>query len=68
MYYGYRMSDDGWVKMKTFKTIEEYQDYVQKKKVVWGMCSSQELDLRGRALVTYDTSGHICRPEPGTSK
>ena len=68
VYYGYRLSEDGWTKMKTFKSIEEYQEYVAKKKIVWGLCSSKEIDLKGKALMTYDTNSHILRPEPRTSK
>ena len=49
MFYGYRMTDDGWVKMKTFNTIQEYKEYVEKRKVVWGRCSSEPLYLRGEA-------------------
>ena len=28
---------------------EEYKEYVEKRKVVWGLCSSEPLDLRGEA-------------------
>lgn len=49
MYYGYRMTEDGWTRMKTFDTIQEYKEYVEKRKVVWGLCSSEPVDLRGEA-------------------
>lgn len=68
MFYGYRMSDDGWVRMKTFKTIEEYQDYVIKKKVVWGLCTSQELDLKGKAAITYDPNRSHSNTKPREGK
>lgn len=50
MFYGYRLNEQKeWVKMKTFDTIEDYKDYVEKRHINYAMCSNKEIDLRGNA-------------------
>ncbi len=54
MWYGYRLNDQkDWVKMKEFETLEEYKDYIDKKRISYSMCSNTEIDLRGKALITW---------------
>ena len=54
MFYGYRLNDQkDWVKMKTFNTIEEYKEYVERRHINYAMCSSKEIDLRGKAASDY---------------
>lgn len=56
MFYGYRLNDQKeWTKMKTFDTIEEYLNYVERRNIVWAQCSSKPLDLRGQAASDYDS-------------
>ena len=57
MWYGYRLNDSqDWVKMKEFKTLEEYKAYISAHKVTNSMCSNKEIDLRGKALITYENN------------
>ena len=54
MWYGYRLNDQkDWVKMKEFDSLEEYKEYISKKHISYSMCSSVEVDLRGKALITW---------------
>ena len=54
MFYGYRLNDQkDWVKMKTFNTIEEYKEYVERRHIDYAMCTNKELDLRGKAASDY---------------
>lgn len=53
MWYGYRLNDQkDWVKIKSFDSVKEYQDYIDKKHISYSMCVNKELDLRGKALIT----------------
>ena len=49
MYYGYKMGELGWEKMKQFETMEEYWDYIKKHKVPMALCMNQPMDMRGMA-------------------
>ncbi len=54
MWYGYRVNDQqDWVKMKDFNSLEEYNAYISKHKVSTSMCCNFEVDLRGKALITW---------------
>lgn len=54
MWYGYRLNDQkDWVKMKEFDSLEEYKEYIDKKRISYSMCSNTEIDLRGKALITW---------------
>ena len=54
MWYGYRLNDQkDWVKMKEFDSLEEYKEYIDKKRISYSMCSNNEVDLRGKALITW---------------
>lgn len=34
MFYGFRLNDaKEWTKMKTFNTVEEYKEYVEKRRI-----------------------------------
>jgi hypothetical protein len=62
-FYGYRLNEQkDWVKMKTFDTIEEYKQYVERRHIKYAMCSNKEIDLRGNAASeTYDSnSDWVC--------
>lgn len=57
MWYGYRLNDQkDWVKMKDFNSLEEYKDYIDKKHISYAMCSTVEIDLRGKALITHESN------------
>ena len=54
MWYGYRLNDQkDWVKMKEFDSLDEYKEYIDKKRISYSMCSNTEVDLRGKALITW---------------
>ena len=54
MWYGYRLNDQkDWVKMREFDSLEEYKEYIDKKRISYSMCSNTEVDLRGKALITW---------------
>ena len=54
MWYGYRLNDQkDWVKMKEFDSLEDYKEYINKKHISYSMCSNVEVDLRGKALITW---------------
>ena len=54
MWYGYRLNDQkDWVKIKEFDSLEDYKEYINKKRISYSMCSSVEIDLRGKALITW---------------
>ena len=55
MWYGYRLNDQqDWIKMKEFNSLEEYNEYIDKHRITTSMCSNQEIDLRGKAYITWD--------------
>jgi hypothetical protein len=54
MWYAYRVNDaQDWVKLKEFETLKEYQAYIEKRKIMTSMCCNFEVDLRGKALITW---------------
>lgn len=54
MWYAYKLNEQkDWVKMKNFDTLEEYKDYVAKRRISYAMCSNFEVDLKGKALITW---------------
>ena len=54
MWYAYKLNEQkDWVKMKNFDTLEEYKDYVSKRRISYAMCSNFEVDLKGKALITW---------------
>ena len=54
MWYGYRLNDQkDWVKMKTFESLDEYNEYIDKKHIQNSMCTNYEVDLRGKALIKW---------------
>ena len=71
MWYGYRVNDQqDWIKIKTFDSLNEYKDYIAKHRITISMCSNKEIDLRGKALITYENNAIRGNPyaELGKSK
>ena len=57
MWFSYKLNDSQeWVKMKEFKSLNEYKDYISKHRVTTSMCSNTEIDLNGKALITYESN------------
>ncbi len=48
-WYGYKMGELGWERMKQFNSLQEYYEYVRTHKSGTTMCASQPLDTRGMA-------------------
>lgn len=57
MWFSYKLNESqDWIKMKEFKTLEEYKDYISKHRVTTSMCSNKEIDLKGKALITHESN------------
>ena len=40
-YYGFRLNDQKeWTKIKEFKSIQEYKDYIERKNIPWSKLPS----------------------------
>lgn len=54
MWHAYRLNDQkDWVKMKDFKTLEEYQEYIIRRKIMWSKCfNDTSFELYGSSAIS----------------